>query len=174
MRALPFERKPPRAAGEHTSRVRACRSSRMPLARYDTYGHMGWGAKFQAYAALELGLWLPGLFALCWRFQPAIRFVQTQTGLRTVQWMGGWLQRWVPSQYEKVARLSSRVYTSDKGRTTAEWLLLNKVLAPVALPSKIFLANYIVNKYSQQQLLAASEVQVLAPATAGPVPLRPR
>ena len=88
--------------------------------------------------------------------------------------MGGWLQRWVPSQYEKVARLSSRVYTSDKGRTTAEWLLLNKVLAPVALPSKIFLANYIVNKYSQQQLLAASEVQVLAPATAGPVPLRPR
>ena len=99
------------------------------------------GEKFKVYAAFEVGIWLPGLFALCYCYQPSVRFVCTRVGGAVVQSIGAWLRRYVPSQYEKIAALSQRAYGSPKGRTTAEWLLLNKVLSPVSLPSKLFLAN---------------------------------
>ena len=103
-------------------------------------------AQFKAYVAIEAGVWLPGLYLLCYRFRPTIRFVETRTGAELVRRAGDWLQRWSPSQHEKIARLSGRIYGSPNGRTFAEWLLLNKVLTPVALPSKLFLANWIVQK----------------------------
>ena len=111
---------------------------------FDSHGHSkfdSWGEKFKVYAAFEVGIWLPGLFALCYCYQPSVRFVRTRVGGAAVQSMGAWLRRYVPSQYEKIAALSQRAYGSPKGRTTAEWLLLNKVLSPVSLPSKLFLAN---------------------------------
>ena len=119
------------------------------LARFDSYpldshGYSkfdSWGEKFKVYAAFEVGIWLPGLFALCYCYQPSVRFVRTRVGGAVVQSIGAWLRRYTPSQYEKIAALSERAYGSPKGRTTAEWLLINKVLSPVALPSKLFLAN---------------------------------
>ena len=111
---------------------------------FDSHGHSkfdSWGEKFKVYAAFEVGIWLPGLFALCYCYQPSVRFVRTRVGGAVVQSIGAWLRRYVPSQYEKIAALSQRAYGSPKGRTTAEWLLLNKVLSPVSLPSKLFLAN---------------------------------
>ena len=119
------------------------------LARFDSYpldshGRSkfdSWGEKFKVYAAFEVGIWLPGLFALCYCYQPTVRFVRTRFGIAAVQSIGAWLRRYTPSQYEKIAALSERAYGSPKGRTTAEWLLLNKVLSPVSLPSKLFLAN---------------------------------
>ena len=111
---------------------------------FDSHGHSkfdSWGEKFKVYAAFEVGIWLPGLFALCYCYQPSVRFVRTRVGGAVMQSIGAWLRRYVPSQYEKIAALSQRTYGSPKGRTTAEWLLLNKVLSPVSLPSKLFLAN---------------------------------
>ena len=96
---------------------------RRTLARFDSYpfdshGHSkfdSWGEKFKVYAAFEVGIWLPGLFALCYCYQPSMRFVRTRVGGVVVQSIGAWLRRYVPSQYEKIAALSQRAYGSPKG-----------------------------------------------------------
>eukprot|EP00320_Phaeocystis_rex_P014211 CAMPEP_0119080570 /NCGR_PEP_ID=MMETSP1178-20130426/112599_1 /TAXON_ID=33656 /ORGANISM="unid sp, Strain CCMP2000" /LENGTH=190 /DNA_ID=CAMNT_0007063187 /DNA_START=26 /DNA_END=598 /DNA_ORIENTATION=+ len=133
---------------------------------FDSHGNSkfdSWGEKFKVYAALEVGIWLPGLFALCYHCQPAVRFVRTRFGGAFVQSIAKYLRHATPSQYEKIAKLGAKAYGSPKGRTTAEWLLLNKVLSPVSLPAKIFLANWIVDKQSQQ-LAASAAVSVQATA----------
>lgn len=126
------------------SQVRTlARFNSYPLDMHGNSKFDSWGEKFKVYAAFEVGIWLPGLFALCYCYQPSVRFVRTRVGGAVVQSVGAWLRRYTPSQYEKIAALSARALGSPKGRTTAEWLLLNKVLSPVSLPSKLYLANCV-------------------------------
>lgn len=139
----------PKVSGDIPAAMLSRTPSQRTLARFDSYpldSHGNskfdtWGEKFKVYAAFEIGIWLPGLFALCFCYQPSVRFARTHVGRAAVQSIGSWLRRTTPSLYEKISKLSERAYGSPKGRTAAEWLLLNKVLAPVSLPAKIFLAN---------------------------------
>ena len=173
--AAPRSRVEEMASPAASDEIPAAQLTRTPsqvrtLARVDSYpldshGYSkfdSWGEKFKVYAAFEVGIWLPGLFALCYCCQPSVRFVRTRVGGAVVQSIGAWLRRYTPSQYEKIAALSERAYGSPKGRTTAEWLLINKVLSPVALPSKLFLANCArlrLEPKSNQQLVWSADAQ---------------
>ena len=83
-------------------------------------------AQFKYYLYIELGVWLPATFVLCWRWQPTIRFVATPFGARFVARAGQVLERYLPSYHESISRLAGRMYGSPTGRTVGEWLLLNK------------------------------------------------
>lgn len=110
---------------------------------------------FKAYVFIEVLVWLPGLYLLCYRYRPTIRFVETQAGRDLVRRVGEWLQRKVPSQHAKVVKLSEGLYGSPNGRTFAELALLNKVLAPVTLPTKFMLAHLIANQRAAQRVADA-------------------
>merc|ERR1712087_421129 len=118
------------------------------------------GQKFQAYFVLEFLIWLPGVYAVCYRFQPSVRMVQTRWGSQLVQGMSSALQKYTPSWHSSIAKLSSRVYGSPNGRATAEWLLVNKVLAPVSFPTKLWLAHRIVEKRAATTLELSPSTQV--------------
>ena len=115
------------------------------------------GETFKAYVAIEALVWLPGLYLLCYRYRPTVRFIETKAGGDLVRTVGEWLQRNVPSQHAKVVKLSAGVYGSPNGRTFAEWMLLNKVLAPVSLPTKFMVANSIANRRAAQRIADAVE-----------------
>jgi hypothetical protein len=103
------------------------------------------GKKLTAYLAIE-AVWLPSLYFACYRYRPAVRFVETPLGKKVVQRASAWLQRAAPSWHERVAALSARVYGAPHGRTFAEWVLVNKLLTPVAFPAKLWLAHRIVER----------------------------
>jgi len=104
----------------------------------------GWGAKFQVYAAIELFIWMPGLYATCYALQPTRRLMSTRFGQSSVERMSNCLQRYTPSYHQTLTRLSERIYGAPSVRAFAEWTLLMKVLAPVAFPIKMFIAHKIV------------------------------
>ena len=120
----------------------------------------GMGDKFRTYLALETSWWV-ALYAICFRYQPTVAIMKTPTGSAAVQRVGGWLRRVWPSRYEKISAAAANVYTSPNGRTFGEWLLINKVLAPVSFPAKLALANRIVN---QRAALATAGAAALAVA----------
>jgi hypothetical protein len=105
----------------------------------------GWGEKFQTYLILETTWWV-SWYAICYRFRPTVRLMQTELGSRAVHRAGRWLQRMWPSRYQNIAAASARAYESPNGRTFGEWLLINKVLSPVSFPLKVAMANRIVNQ----------------------------
>ncbi len=151
-------------------------------------------AQFKYYLYIELGVWLPATFVLCWRWQPTIRFVATPFGARFVARAGEVLERYLPSYHESISRLTGRMYGSPTGRTVGEWLLLNKVsrslskapcarrlprppstlpapawtrqvLSPVSFPAKIYIAHRIVKARERSALVA--ELPSFAGASAG-------
>ena len=122
-------------------------------------------AQFKMYAVLQSSWWL-GTYVICYRFQPTILLMQTSWGSRAVHWAGGWLQRWAPSRYESIAKLSARVYGSPNGRTIGEWVLINKAISPITFPGMLGLANVIVNR-------RALPVPVLPPEAAAEQDLQP-
>ena len=93
------------------------------------------------YAFIEICLWLPTTWIICNRFQPAIRFYSNATGREIVHRGSAVLERWAPSTHTKLSGLAQRIYGSPNGRTTAEWLLINKVVSPVAFPMKMGLGH---------------------------------
>ena len=86
--------------------------------------------------------------------------MRTDLGSRAVQRAGSWLKNVWPSRYDGIAKAADRVYMSPNGRTFGEWLLINKVLAPVSFPAKLALANRIVN----QRALAGAALTAVAAA----------
>lgn len=109
----------------------------------DTAGK-SWGAKFQVYAVIELFIWMPGLYAACYALQPTRRLMSTRFGQSSVERVSNCLLRYTPSYHQTLTRLSDRINGAPTVRAFAEWTLLMKVLAPVALPVKMFIAHKIV------------------------------
>ena len=115
-----------------------------------------WGRTFSTYAVIEVCAWFPATWLVCWRFQPTVRFVQTAAGKAAVERAGALLQRFLPSWHDSVAKLSANVYSNPKGRTFAEFVLVNKVLAPVSFPTKIWIAHNIVKRRENAAAAAAA------------------
>ncbi|KAL3892643.1 MAG: hypothetical protein SGPRY_014930 [Prymnesium sp.] len=86
------------------------------------------GEAIKYYAIIEICMWLPTTWLVCFRFQPAIRFYSTDTGRKVVHHGANFLERWIPSAHASLMKLAGRIYGSPSGRTTAEWLLINKVI----------------------------------------------
>jgi hypothetical protein len=101
--------------------------------------------QFRTYMVLETSWWV-GVYAICFRWQPTVLLMQTSWGGLAVRRAGAWLQRAWPSRYDSIAKSAERVYASPNGRTFGEWMLINKILAPVSFPAKLALANRIVNQ----------------------------
>jgi hypothetical protein len=102
--------------------------------------------QFKAYLCIEVFIWLPTMWLACYRFQPAIRFVQHPTGRDVVMRGSAFLERYAASTHQSLKKLADRIYGSPNGRTTAEWLLINKVLSPVAFPLKMWVGHLWVER----------------------------
>lgn len=111
--------------------------------------------------ALETTWWV-GVYAICYRFQPTVLLMRSDIGTTAVRRAGAWLQRNWPSRYEGIAKAADRVYGSPNGRAFGEWVLINKVLAPISFPAKLALANRIVNQRAAQVLIAGAAGVALA------------
>jgi len=61
--------------------------------------------------------------------------------------MSNALLRWSPKLHQSVTKMSSNVYGGTHKRALAEWVLFNKVLAPVSFPIKIWVAHKIVESH---------------------------
>lgn len=116
------------------------------------------GDAVKYYAVIEIFMWLPTTWIICYRFQPAIRFYSTATGRQVVHRGSAFLERWAPSTHASLAKLAERIYGSPSGRTTAEWLLINKVVSPVTFPTKMWFGHLLAER--SKRLAAAEEARV--------------
>ena len=107
---------------------------------------LGSRAQFKVYLFIEGCIWLPTAYILCYRFQPTVRFVRTETGRKIVTRAGAFLAQYTPSWHASLSKLAGRIEGAPAGRAAAEWALLNKVLAPVSFPTKIAIAHQIVQR----------------------------
>ena len=69
---------------------------------------------------------------------------------------GAWLQRIWPSRYESIAQLGNRVLKSPNGRTTSEFVLLNKAFSPAVFPLLVAAASALVDRRADPSIAAAS------------------
>ena len=148
----------PRRAAPAKLATRCARPATLPFARAQKPKLGAPCSQVKYYAFIEICLWLPTTWIICNRFQPAIRFYSNETGREIVHRGAAVLERWAPSTHTKLSGLAQRVYGSPNGRTTAEWLLINKVVSPVAFPIKMGLGH-----------LWAERSKVAAAAAAKPV-----
>mmetsp|Transcript_24856 Transcript_24856/g.54320 ORF Transcript_24856/g.54320 Transcript_24856/m.54320 type:complete len:157 (+) Transcript_24856:196-666(+) len=105
-------------------------------------GTAGMGQKLAAYIAIE-AVWLTALYGACFRYRPTVVFLSTQSGARFVQRASTFLQTYLPGSHNSIVKLSEKAYGSPQGRTVGEWLLINKILAPVSLPTKLWIAHRV-------------------------------
>ncbi|MDC0525524.1 hypothetical protein OAO87_00900 [bacterium] len=96
------------------------------------------------YLVIECGVWLPACYMFCFRFQPTIRFMASPTGRALVQRSGATLVRWAPAWHASVVKLASKIEGAPATRAFGEWALLNKLLAPIGLPTKLWIAHKLV------------------------------
>ena len=61
--------------------------------------------QFKVYLVIECGIWLPVCYVACYRYQPTLLFMRTNTGKAVVDRTGAFLLRWVPSWHAKVAEV---------------------------------------------------------------------
>ena len=85
-------------------------------------------------------------YICCYRFQPTIRFMASPGGRAFVKSTGSVLERWAPSWHASVAKLASKIEGAPATRAFGEWALINKVLAPVGFPTKMWIAHKIVER----------------------------
>jgi len=121
----------------------------------------GFGEKFRTYVVLETSWWV-AVYAICYQFKPTVLIMQTGWGNAAVRRAGAWLKQSWPSRYDGIAKAADRVYTSPNGRTFGEWMLINKILAPVSFPAKFALANRIVNQRAALASVGAVSAVVAA------------
>jgi len=114
------------------------------------------GDTLKAYLFIEGFIWLPTMWVICYRFQPAIRIWENPSGRQMVMRGSTVLERYVPSFHASLSKLAGRIYGSPNGRTTAEWLLINKVLSPVAFPMKVAVGGMWVERRRRAQEAASS------------------
>lgn len=105
-----------------------------------------WGEKFKVYLFIECGIWLPGCYLACYRFAPTMKLMQTTSGKRAVEACSAWLSRVVPSWHKKLVELAGKIEGAPMSRAFGEWALVNKVLAPVNFPFKMWIAHKIVQR----------------------------
>ena len=120
----------------------------------------GWGDKFKAYLVIEFGIWLPACWLACYRFQPTVLLMQTAWGRNGVAKTSSFIQRWVPSWHTSIKNLASKIHGAPMARATGEWALINKVLAPVNFPLKMWIAH----KFVQKKEMKRRESLISAPA----------
>lgn len=106
----------------------------------------GWGDKFKVYLVIEFGIWLPGCFLACYKFQPTVRLMKTAYGRNAVERSSSFIERHAPSWHGTLVNLASKIHGSPLTRATGEWALINKVLAPVNFPFKMWLAHKFVQR----------------------------
>ena len=112
------------------------------------------GAKALHYLAIE-GVWLSGLYVVCYRYKPSAVVLQTTAGRRVVQSASRFLRKCTPTWHGRLGQLSERANSGQgHGRTFGEWLLINKLLAPVNFPFKLWLAHLIVER--KERIAAAA------------------
>ena len=101
-------------------------------------------AQFKVYLLIEGGLWLPACYLCCYRFQPTLRLMASPLGRRAVARSGAAIERYAPSWHASLVRLASKIEGAPATRAFGEWALINKVLAPVGFPTKMWIAHRIV------------------------------
>ena len=122
--------------------------------------------QFKTYVGIEVLIWFPGLYAACYTLQPTVRIVSTQLGARAVKASSEWLLQKAPKWHASIAKLSTRVYGGPHKRAFAEWVLLNKVLAPVSFPTKLWIAHKVVER---QTVMPAEYMASLQPPAGSPL-----
>lgn len=108
---------------------------------------------------IEFGIWLPLAYVGCYRFQPSLRIMQSSGGRRFIENASDFLRSKVPSWHETLAKLASKIEGAPRTRAAGEWALLNKVLAPVSFPTKMYLAHLIVQRRSQAHIDSPGSIQ---------------
>lgn len=103
------------------------------------------GEAFKVYLFIECCIWLPGCYLACYRFAPTLRLMQTKTGRDLVHRSSNALERWTPKWHARLTELSSKIHGAPAGRAFAEWALINKILAPIGFPTKMWIAHKIVS-----------------------------
>lgn len=123
----------------------------------------GWGEKFKVYLFIECGIWLPVCYIGCYRFAPTIRLMQSPGGKKFVERSSLWLSQNAPSWHASLAKLAGKIEGAPAGRAFGEWALINKVLAPVSFPTKMWIAHKIVQR--RDAAAAAAQPVEAQPAT---------
>ena len=100
--------------------------------------------QFKVYLVIECGIWLPACYAFCYRFQPTIRFMASPQGRALALRSGAVLERWAPSWHASVIKLAGKIEGAPATRAFGEWALINKVLAPIGFPTKMWIAHKVV------------------------------
>ena len=103
-------------------------------------------AQFKVYLFIEGCIWLPACYALCYRYQPTIRFMASPAGRALVVRAGNVLEQWAPSWHASVVKLAGRIEGAPASRAFGEWALINKLLAPIGFPTKMAIAHTVVER----------------------------
>ena len=123
------------------------------------------GEAFKVYLFIECGIWLPFCWVACYRFQPTVRLMQTRGGRRFVERSGDFLERNAPSWHASIMRLAGKIQGAPRVRATGEWALINKVLAPIGFPTKLWIAHKFVQR---RDGAAAAAEPTIADSTKAP------
>ena len=67
-------------------------------------------------------------------------------GRAVVERSGAFLEQWAPSWRASIVKLAGRIEGAPASRALGEWALINKVLAPVGFPTKMWIAHKIVEQ----------------------------
>jgi len=137
-----------------------------------------WGEKFKWYLAIEFGVWLPVAYVACYRFQPSLVLMQSTAGRRFIERSSAFLLRHTPSWHASIAKLAGKIEGAPATRAAGEWALLNKVLAPVGFPTKMYIAHLIVQRRNAAATSGSVEATVVGAgielASAASTPVGPR
>ena len=102
--------------------------------------------QFKTYLVIECCGWLPACYLFCYRFQPTIRFMASPAGRAFAQRTGAVIERWSPSWHASLMKLAGKIEGAPASRAFGEWALINKILAPIGFPTKMWLAHLIVER----------------------------
>lgn len=102
----------------------------------------GLGPAVRYYIALE-STWQVGLYVICFRFKPLVPLMESNMGRAAIARMGEMMKRW---NFDAASKFGANVYNSPWKRAVAEWAFINKALAPVSFPAKIYLARDLARR----------------------------
>jgi hypothetical protein len=104
------------------------------------------GEAFKVYLFIECCVWLPCCYAACYRFAPTLRLMETPRGRSFVKRASDVLASWTPTWHARLTELSSKINGAPASRAFAEWALINKILAPIGFPTKMWIAHKVVSR----------------------------
>ena len=104
---------------------------------------------------IEGGIWLPACYFCCYRFSPTLRLMATPSGRALVTSGSTFLERWAPSWRASIVKLAQKIEGAPATRAFGEWALINKVLAPIGFPTKMWIAHKIVERRNERASLGS-------------------